>query len=398
MHGSLTLPAGPDRITPRWSAVYALSVGVFGLITAEFLPMSLLTPMAEDLQISEGLAGQGVTATAVVALFTGLLIATLTRGIDRRHVLLSFSVLLVVSNLLVATALNFPTLLAGRLLLGVAIGGFWTMSAATAMRLVPGADVPKALSLIFAGVSLATVVSTPLGSWLGALVGWRAVFLWSAGFGAIGLLLQWRTLPAMAATGSTSIGTIFRVLLRAGVWQGIVCVTLVFTGQFALFTFIRPFIETALGASVGWLTTFLLGFGVANFIGTLLAGPLLKRSVSFTLFAMPLIAGVCALVLSGLHTASLLSLALIALWGMAFGGVPVAWTTWNTRIAPDDAESAGGLIVAAIQFAIALGAASGGVIYDTTGANGVYAFGGVLLVLAGLLIALGVRAPAAAPA
>ncbi|WP_349293917.1 MFS transporter [Gemmobacter sp. 24YEA27] len=131
-------PAGPDRITPRWCAVYALCVGVFGLITAEFLPMSLLTPMAEDLQISEGLAGQGVTATAVVALFTGLLIATLTRGIDRRHVLLSFSVLLVVSNLLVATALNFPTLLAGRLLLGVAIGGFWTMSAATAMRLVPG--------------------------------------------------------------------------------------------------------------------------------------------------------------------------------------------------------------------------------------------------------------------
>ncbi|WP_349293918.1 MFS transporter [Gemmobacter sp. 24YEA27] len=202
--------------------------------------------------------------------------------------------------------------------------------------------MPKALSLIFAGVSLATVVSTPLGSWLGALVGWRAVFLWSAGFGAIGLLLQWRTLPAMAATGSASIGTIFRVLLRSGVWQGIFCVTLVFTGQFALFTFIRPFIETALGASVGWLTTFLLGFGVANFIGTLLAGPLLKRSVSFTLFAMPLIAGVCALVLSGLHTASLLSLALIALWGMAFGGVPVAWTTWNTRIAPDDAESAGG--------------------------------------------------------
>lgn len=394
MHGQFSSLPDTGQVTPRWAAVYALCFGVFGLITAEFLPMSLLTPMARDLAISEGMAGQGVTATAVIALFTGLLIATLTRGIDRRLVLLSFSVLLIVSNLLVALAVNFPMLLVGRLLLGVAIGGFWTMSAATAMRLVPAGDVPRALSMIFAGVSLATVVAAPLGSWLGAVLGWRAVFLWGAGFGAAGLVAQWFTLPAMAAGGSASVRTLFQVLLRPGVWQGIICVALVFTGHFALFTFIRPFVETALGAGVAWVTIFLLGFGVANFIGTLLAGPMLKRSLGVTLAAMPLLAGASALALSGLHSASLLSLVLVALWGMAFGGVPVAWTTWNTRIAPDEAESAGGLIVAAIQFAIALGAASGGILFETAGASGVYVYGGAVMILAGLLIALGVRAPA----
>ena len=398
MHGQFSPPTDSAPVAPRWGAVYALFFGVFALIATEFLPMSLLTPMAHDLGVSEGLAGQGVTATAVVALFTGLLIATLTRGIDRRHVLLSFSFLLIVSNLLVAFAVNFPMLVLGRLLLGVAIGGFWTMSAATAMRLVPAEDVPKALSMIFAGVSLATVVAAPLGSWLGAVIGWRMVFLSGAVFGFAGLIVQWVTLPSMVSNSTASLRTLFEVLLRPRVWQGIVCVALVFNGHFALFTFIRPFIEGTLGADVTWLTVFLLGFGVANFAGTLLAGPLLKRSLSITLVAMPLLAGASALALSGLNTASILSLVLVALWGMAFGGIPVAWTTWNTRVAPDEAESAGGLIVAAIQFAIALGAASGGILFESAGASGVYVYGGAVLLIAGALIALGVRAPVAATA
>lgn len=398
MQGHIPHPVGDAPDTARWPAVYALFVGVFGLIAAEFLPMSLLTPMAVDLGVSEGMAGQAVTATALIALLTGLFLAVLTRGIDRRKVLLGFSVLLIASNILVALAPNLPVLLFGRILLGVAIGGFWTMSAAVAMRLVPPADVPKALSLIFAGVSLATVVAAPLGSWLGAAIGWREVFLWSAGFGALGLIAQWLTLPSMAATGSAGLGTLLAVLLRPGVWQGIACVALVFMGHFALFTFIRPFLELALAADVGWITVFLLGFGIANFIGTLLAGPLIRRSLGFTLATMPLLAGASALALSGLTGASVLALVLVSLWGMAFGGVPVAWTTWNTRIAPDEAESAGGLIVAAIQFAIAAGAGTGGLIFDTAGATGVYTYGGAVLVVASGLIALGVRSPASARA
>ncbi|HEY0212224.1 MAG TPA: MFS transporter [Paenirhodobacter sp.] len=394
MPGHHYLTPNSPPIAARWPAVYALTFSVFDLIAAEFLPMSLLTPMAADLGVSKGLAGQAVTATAVIALLTGLLIATLTRGVDRRHVLLGFSVLLIVSNLLVAASTSYAMLLCGRLLLGIAIGGFWTMSAAIAMRLVPAAQVPKALSMIFAGVSLATVVAAPLGSLLGAAIGWRAVFLWTAGFGAMGLAAQWVTLPGMAASGATGLRTLFQVLRRPGVWQGICCVALVFTGQFALFTFIRPFLEGPLGADVSGVTTFLLGFGIANFIGTMLAGPLIKRNLNLTLAAMPLVAGASALALSGLSSASMLSLALVSLWGMAFGGVPVAWTTWNTRIAPDEAESAGGLIVAAIQFAIAAGAATGGLIYDTAGATGVYTYGGAVLILAAVLIALRVRAPA----
>ncbi|WP_277987334.1 MFS transporter [Billgrantia tianxiuensis] len=120
-----------------------MALGVFGLVTAEFLPASLLTPMAADLGVTEGMAGQAVTVTAAVALLTSLLISTATRRIDRRHVLLGFSMLLVASNLMVAFAPNLTVLLIGRVLLGMALGGFWTMSIATMMRLVPEDLVPR---------------------------------------------------------------------------------------------------------------------------------------------------------------------------------------------------------------------------------------------------------------
>lgn len=110
---------------------------MFGLVTAEFPPASLLTPMAADLHVTEAMAGQAVTATAAVALAASLLISAATRRIDRRHVLLAFSALLLVSNLAVAFAPDLLSLLVGRVLLGVTLGGFWAMSAAIAMRLVP---------------------------------------------------------------------------------------------------------------------------------------------------------------------------------------------------------------------------------------------------------------------
>ncbi|HCK18421.1 MAG TPA: MFS transporter, partial [Thalassospira sp.] len=136
-----------------WAAVISMTLGVFGLVTAEFLPVSLLTPMADDLRITEGMAGQAMSATAVMALITSLLTATVTRKIDRRYVLLGFSVLLIAANIMIAQAPNYAILLAGRVLLGVALGGFWTMSAAIIMRLVPEKNVPRALAILFSGVS-----------------------------------------------------------------------------------------------------------------------------------------------------------------------------------------------------------------------------------------------------
>jgi len=375
-----------------------MTLGVFGLVTAEFLPASLLTPLAADLGITEGAAGQAVTATAAIGMVTSLLISVATRRIDRRVVLLAFSVLLIASNLLVALAADLPFLLLGRVLLGFALGGFWTMSAAVAMRLVPEAQVPRALSMIFSGVSAATILAAPVGSFLGGIIGWRGVFLIAAALGAVILIVQLATLPRMPPNGPACLRTLVEVLTRPGVGFGMVAVMLVFTGHFAFFTYIRPFLETVAGVGIGTVSAILLGFGIANFLGTLLGGRLSERSLRLTLMAMPLLMGILGLGLVALGGEPMVASLMVGLWGLAFGAVPVAWSTWLTRTVPDQAESAGGLLVAAIQLAIATGAAGGGGILDVSGATGVFVASSAILLLATLMILVGLRPRAAASA
>ncbi|TSJ64057.1 MFS transporter [Starkeya sp. 3C] len=390
---SITEPAAPTGFAaePAWAAVGSLTLGVFGLVTAEFLPASLLTPMAADLGISEGTAGQAVTATAAVALVASLIVTAATRTIDRRLVLLAFSVLLVASNLIVAFAPNLTLLLVGRVLLGAALGGFWAMSAALAMRLVPEALVPRALSIMFSGVSAATIFAAPVGSYVGHLFGWRVVFLIAAALAVVTLVAQFATLPKMAPSGTARLRTLVDVLRRPGIAIGVLCAMLVFTGHFAFFTYIRPYLETVTGVGISAVSGILLGFGVANFAGTLLAGPLLERSLRLTLVAMPLLMGALGLGLVTLQGTPGLDSVLIALWGLAFGAVPVAWSTWLTRTVPDQAETAGGLLVAAVQFAISLGAAGGGLIFDLDGVSSVFAASSAVLLAATLIILVGVR-------
>ena len=382
--------AVPEK--PNWAAVLSMTLGVFGLVTAEFLPASLLTPMAASLGVTEGVAGQTVTVTAVVAMIASLFTASATRNFNRRWVLLGFSVLLLASNFMVAFAPNLTVVLAARVVLGVALGGFWTMAAATTMRLVPEAYVPRALSILFSGVSLATIAAAPLGSYFGGLIGWRAVFLIAAGIGALALVWKLAALPSMSANGNTNLGTLIEVLKRQGVARGMFACILVFTGHFAFFTYLRPFLETVTGVSVNGLSAILLGFGIANFLGTSLAGLLLERSLWVTLVTMPFAMALIALVLLASGTMPLLHAVFVSLWGMAFGAIPVAWTTWVTRIVPDEAESGGGLMVAAVQLAITTGAAMGGLVFDAAGVKAVFVASALVLLVATLVISLGFRA------
>lgn len=378
-------------VRPAWGAVFSMAFGVFGLITAEFLPVSLLTPIAASLQVSEGQAGQTVTVTALVALLTSLVVGSVTRRLDRRVVMLAFTLLLVASALLVALASNLTLILLARVLLGMAIGGFWTLSTAITMRLVPSAQVPRALSIVFSGISLATIIAAPLGSYLGGLIGWRNIFMLTAGLGVLALIWQCFTLPAMPPENKARSGGVLD-LLRSGLMRwGMLAVIMMFTGHFAFFTYLRPFLESSAQLSLNQLSLVLLAFGVANFFGTSLAGYLVTRSVSLTLSVMALVMSATALLLVSFADVSWLVAAGVALWGLAFGSMPTGWSTWISRAVPDDAESGGGLLVATIQLAITAGAAAGGWMFDLQGAGGVFLASGVLMLLAAVTIFTRVR-------
>lgn len=368
--------------TEHWAAVWSLFIGVTGLITAEFLPVSLLTPIANDLSITSGMAGQAVTACGIIAVITSLILAPLSKNIDRRCILLSFTLSMIISNLIVASATNSFMLFAGRCLLGFAVGGFWTMSSAVAIRLVSSRNVPKALSIIFAGVSLATIIAVPLASYLGHLMGWRAVFIGGAIIGLIAFAFQYFSLPALPSNGIVRFSGMFGLLKRKWVTLGLLASIICFTGHFAFFTYIRPYLEHQLTLGADALSYVLLAFGVSSCIGTTFAGKILSKQFFNAMVMIPLVISVTALALLLLPVSKTADIPLVIFWGLVYGVLPVGWTTWVTRTMPDEAESAGGLLVAAIQFAITAGAASGGVIFDFFGYSGIFIFTTVCFFLA----------------
>ena len=373
-------------VRPNWSAVFAVAFCVACLITVEFLPVSLLTPMAQDLGISEGVAGQSVTVTAFVAMFASLFITQIIQATDRRYVVILFSVLLTLSCLLVSFANSFALLLVGRACLGLALGGFWAMSASLTMRLVPPRTVPKALSVIFGAVSIALVIAAPLGSFLGGIIGWRHVFNAAAVMGVLCMVWVVKSLPSLPGEPSHQKQNMFSLLNRPGVAAGMIAIFMSFAGQFAFFTYIRPVYMNLAG-----LTLVLLSFGIASFVGTSLSSVILKRSVKLALAGAPLVLALSALVLTLWGSDKIVAAGIAIIWGLAFALVPVGWSTWITRSLADQAEKAGSVQVAVIQLANTCGAAVGGYALDNLGLLSPLMLSGSLMLLTALLVAAKVR-------
>jgi predicted MFS family arabinose efflux permease len=382
-------------ISPAWAAVLSLAMGVFGLVTAEFLPASLLTPIAADLGITNGAAGQTVTATAVIGTFAGIFMPILTRHLDRRLVMWSLTSLLVISSLLAAFATNLTMLLGARLLLGVGIGGFWSMMAAMAMRLVPERLFPRALSIVFTGVSVATVSAAPVGAYLGDLYGWRTVFVLSAAIGVLTLLIQLVTLPSLPPQSKPNLRTLVDLVRRPSIRLVLATILITISGHFAGFTYVRPFLEQVPALKIEMISLALLAYGVAGFFGNLVGGVITARSAQASVIFGALIIAVTAFMLTGFGASPWLAGIGVAAWGFAFGAIPVGVQTWIVRAAPDQPEGASGLIVAAFQIAIASGAILGGLIVDSLGPTGVIAYCGIAtLAGAGLVFGFGRKAAA----
>lgn len=385
--GTSSGDATDDRpVVAHWGGVFAMSLCVFALVASEFMRVSLLTPIATDLRITEGMAGQGIAISGAFAVLTSLSISALAGAMDRKKLLLALTVLMGISGAIVAEASTYPIYMAGRALIGVVIGGFWSMSAATAMRLVPSSQVPRALAIFNGGNALATVIAAPLGSYLGAVMGWRGAFFCLVPVAVIALVWQWISLPTMKAQErKPGSGNVFKVLKSRPVAIGMAACGMFFMGQFALFTYLRPFLETVTHVDVSTLSLVLLVIGVAGFIGTVLIGSVLKRGLYSTLLTIPVLMAVIALALIPFGSSVAAVMVLLGLWGFLATAAPVGWWSWIAEAMPHNAEAGGGLMVAVIQLAIALGSTAGGLLFDSSGYRSTFMLSaGVLLFAAAL--------------
>ncbi|MBD8273162.1 MFS transporter [Pseudomonas fluorescens] len=370
--------------TSHWGAVLAMSLAAFALVASEFMPVSLLTPLAADLHITQGQAGQGISVSGAFALLTSLVIASIAARVDRKRLLMALTLLMIVSGSVVAFAPNYPVFMLGRALIGVAIGGFWSLSAATAMRLVPQARVPRALAIVNGGNALATVIAAPLGSFLGGIIGWRGAFFCVVPVAVIAWVWLLLSLPTLKNRAEAKTGNALRLMKNPTLALGMAAISLFFMGQFMLFTYLRPFLESVTGVNVSTLSLMLLVLGLAGLAGTFLIEGLLKRSLYPTLMTIPLIMAGIAVALLAFGDSTRKTTVLLGAWGLVATAAPVGWWTWLSRTLPDDAEAGGGLMVAIIQLAIAAGATVGGVAFDLSGYRATFELSAGLLVVATL--------------
>ncbi len=388
---------GSGKHPAHWSGVFAMTLCVFALIASEFMPVSLLTPMAQTMHVTEGMAGQGIAISGAFAVVTSLFISVLAGTLNRKTLLLGLTCIMAISGAVIAMAPNYLTYMAGRSLIGIVVGGFWSMSAATAMRLVPVHRVPLALAIFNSGNALATVVAAPLGSWLGSVVGWRGAFFCLVPVAIIAFVWQLLSLPSMPVTRQAAASrNVFMLFRRRVVTLGMLGVGIFFMGQFTLFTYIRPFLETVTRVDAATVTLVLLVIGVAGFIGTTLIGRVLKRGFYPTLMAIPVLMAITALALIAFGSDVAIVTALLGLWGLISTAAPVGWWAWVPRTFPQNAEAGGGLMVAMVQLSIALGSTVGGLLFDHHGYQSTFLASAAMLIIATVLIFLTSRADTSA--
>lgn len=370
---------------PAWGAVLSMALCVALLIASEFMPVSLLTPMAEGLGASVGQTGQAISISGLFAVVASIAITTVARRLNRKWVLVALTGVMLISLMLVAAAPNFGVLMLGRALLGICIGGFWALATAVIMRLVPATDVPRALALVYGGQAIAAAFAAPLGSYMAGLLGWREVFWALTPFVAANLLLHVFALPSLPARQRQDTRAMLGLLRRPYFLTGLIASMLSWGSAFALFTYLRPFLEQVTGVGATGLSILLLALGCAGFVGTWASGRFIIGEVSGLLRLPALVMGAVTAGLLVVGSWPIAAGILLVMWGAMNTAMSVIWMTWMSQNADDVPEAAGGLMVAAVQASILLGAVIGGVLLDHFSINAVL-FASVALAATAVLI------------
>lgn len=364
-----------------WLAVLAVTLGIFSLMTSELLPVGLLTPVGSALDVSEGTAGLMVTVPGLVAAVSAPVVTVATGRIDRRIVLAVLIGLVGAANLASAFATSFAVVLAARVLIGISVGGFWSIAGGIALRLVPDKHAPRATAVIFGGVETASVLGVPTGTIIGDLSGWRTAFAVVGILGLTSLACMVFLMPKVPAQQTITFEDLPKVFKgNAGVRAGIAITFLVITGHFLAYTFVRPILQDD-GIDDNMIGALLLTFGVAGICGNFIAGALIAKRLRQTVLAISLVLTLAMVLLALVDTGTVTAGALLILWGLGYGAVPVTFQTWILDAAPDATEAASSLYVSTFNLSIALGALFGGFAVDGIATTSVLWIGAVLALL-----------------
>ena len=371
-------------------ALYALTAGAFGIGTTEFVIMGLLLQVAADLHVTLAAAGLLITGYALGVFVGAPLLTAATSRLHRKTALVALMMIFTVGNLTSALAPNYAVLMIARIITSLAHGTFFGVGAVVATGLVAEDRKASAISIMFTGLTVATLLGVPAGAWLGHAYGWRAAF-WAVtviGVVATAIIALWVPADRGDATPVKFFEEL-RGIAKLQVLLGLLMTVLGFAGVFTVFTYIQAILTTVTGFADSAVSPILLVFGGGLVVGNLLGGRLADRRLTPTLLgSLILLAVVLGTMTFALHSKA----AMIAFTGLlgiaAFATVAPLQLRVLQKAAGGGQSLASSFNIAAFNLGNAIGAWLGGVVISHGPGIGAVTWVAALVTVSGLLVAL----------
>ncbi|MEH7074300.1 MFS transporter [Neobacillus drentensis] len=371
-------------------ALLALAISAFAIGTTEFISVGLLPLIAEDLRIPVTTAGLTVSLYALGVMFGAPVLTSLTARMSRKTLLLWIMIVFIIGNGIAASATTINVLLAARVISALAHGVFMSIGSTIAADLVPANRRASAISIMFSGLTVATVTGVPFGTFIGQQYGWRLAFLLIVIVGIIGLIGNWILIPAFLKKGTqTSARDQVKLLTNGRLLLLFVITALGYGGTFVVFTYLSPLLQEITGFNEGSIAIILLAYGLAIAVGNMIGGRLSNRNPIGSLFYMFIVQAVVLFVLMFTAPFKIAGLITIILMGLlAFMNVPglqVYVVILAERFVPSTVDVASAINIAAFNAGIAIGSYLGGTITDSIGLIHTTWIGALMVLAAAIL-------------
>lgn len=371
-------------------ALLALAISAFAIGTTEFISVGLLPLIAEDLGISVTTAGLTVSLYALGVTFGAPILTALTTSMSRKQLLLLIMVIFIIGNSIAATATNINVLLVARVLSAFSHGLFMSIGSTIAASLVSEKRRASAISIMFSGLTVATVTGVPLGTFIGQQFGWRMAFFIIVAIGIIALIANSFLIPSSLKKGTrTTFRDQLKLVTNGRLLLLFIITALGYGGTFVVFTYLSPLLQNITGFKEGSVAVILFVYGIAIAIGNMAGGKLSDRNPIRALFYMFIVQAVILFILMFTAPFKIAGLITIFLMGLlAFMNVPglqVYAVILAERFVPTGVEVASAINIAAFNAGIAIGAYLGGIIADSIGLIHTSWIGALMVLIAAIL-------------
>lgn len=373
-------------------ALMALAISAFGIGTTEFVPVGLLSSLADDLNISITLAGLLISGYAIGVAFGAPVLTALSNTMNRKTLLMLLMLVFIVGNSVAALSSSFMLLLVARIITAFSHGVFFSIGSTIAADLVPEHKRASAIALMFTGLTVATVTGVPLGTFIGQHFGWRATFWAVALLGVVAIIASAILIPRnLKAAPPSKFSDQLKVLTNGPLLLAFAITALGYGGTFVAFTFLTPILEEVTGYASSSISLILLVYGIAIAIGNAIGGKAADKNPMRALLWMFIIQAIILILLSFTASYKIAGTITIVLLGLfAFMNVPglqIYVVKLAEQYVPSAVNVASAFNIAAFNLGIAIGASVGGLTVNTLGLvhtpwiGGVMVFGAVLLTM-----------------